>query len=330
MKKLKPHILPPLLKLPGFCEQFQARAQKLQRPYASGQHIQVWRGQSMEFRDFAPYTLGDDIRYVDWRVSMRSGDETKWFIRRFQAEESLHLVISIDTRDSMYLPQKHLKINYAAWGVEAIARLGLRSDDKVYLHRLFGKRKLVQLSRPSSVRRLVPSMQDLVHDADVELPDLKMNLDQLKGGFFNNAVWVIFSDFYFLSNPDFKRKLTSFIRTSEQGWRWVILINLDSWPYEAKLLSDGSQNPANRVTGPGRNDFEDFEATSDAVAVVEKNIKESQTDFLKAIQREAFDQNWHWPEKNIDDPLKFLSSCFTHEPQGNTKRQNPFNQLFKR
>ncbi len=331
MKKLKPHKLPSLPKLPGFCEHFRVRAQKIQKPFASGQHLQVWRGQSMEFRDFAPYTPGDDIRYVDWRASLRSGDDAKWFIRQFQAEESLHLVVSIDTRESMYLPLKYPKIDYAAWGAEALARIGLRSDDKVYFHSLFGvNRGLTPLTRSGAARNVRPALSEMVRDAEVETPDIKINLEQLQGGFFNNAVWVIFSDFYFLSNEDLRHQLAGFIRNAEKGWRWVILLNLDSWPCEAKGLSGGSSNAARRVAGPARDDFEELETNAETLAIVEKNIQAPQDEFLRSIQREGFDQVWRWPETEITDPLAFFISCFANEPQGSNNRQNPFNRLFKR
>jgi hypothetical protein len=319
--------LEPLPGLPEFCEQFRTRAQDRLRPYASGRHIQLWRGHSLEFRDYAPYTPGDDIRHVDWHATYRSGKKDEWLVRRFQAEEGWNIIVSIDTRESMYLPSSLPKIHMASWAAEAVARIALRSDDKVYFHRLFGApQPLPFFQRSSSIPRVFPTLKKLLKDSALE--DSSMNLAQFRGGFFTNAALIIFSDFYFTDNPEQRTELARFIRAVEQGWRWVILVNLDSWPLETVQLTGGHSGAARRVFGPGMSETIECDTGNEVLKLVENNIKFCQKELLQAINREEFNLTWRWEQEALPNPLGFFEKCFAGKPPQKANPQNPFFQLF--
>jgi hypothetical protein len=321
--------LTPLPGIAGFCEQFRIRAQDRLRPYATGRHIQLFRGRSWEFQDYAPYTPGDDIRYVDWRASYRNGRKDEWLIRRFQAEESLNIIVSIDTRESMYLPTVLPKIQMAAWAAEAIARIALRSDDRIYFHRLFGVPcALPFYQRSNAILRLFPTLKKLVETSAPE--NAGMNLKQLSGGFFTNAALVIFSDFYFTDQSANKNNMAGFIRTAEQGWRWVILVNLNSWPFEAWQLTGERASLTRRVFGPGLNEAVECDTGTETLKIVEQNIHTCQRNFLDSIKRLDFDLNWHWESGPGTDPLHFFEKCFTVKPSQSANPQNSFYQMFIR
>ncbi|HQY89878.1 MAG TPA: DUF58 domain-containing protein, partial [Tepidisphaeraceae bacterium] len=52
------------------------------------------RGQSVEFADYRNYTVGDDLRFIDWNIYARLD---KLFLKMFMEEEDLALHILIDT-----------------------------------------------------------------------------------------------------------------------------------------------------------------------------------------------------------------------------------------
>lgn len=321
--------LSPLPGLPGFCEQFRIRAQEKLRPYASGRHIQLWRGHSLEFRDYAPYIRGDDIRHVDWRASYRSGKKDEWLIRRFQAEEGWNVIVSVDNSESMYLPTLFPKISMAAWAAEAIARIALCSDDRVYIHRLFGMpRPLASFQSTSALPRVFSTLREFVKESAPE--NSKMNLSQLRGSFFTNAALIILSDFYFTDQQTYLQEMASFIRATEQGWRWVILVNLNSWPFEAWQLAEKTAGSSHRVFGPGTQEVIECDATAETLKIIEQNIDTCQKSFLQAMQRENFDLKWDWVHGPVADPLQFFEKCFTLHSSHGEKQQNPFYQLFIR
>src|SRR6267142_6478022 len=122
----------------AFLEQFRLRARQRTRAGQVGAHLRRRQGQSLEFRDFTPYTPGDDVRYIDWRVSLRVGQRGDLLVRRFGAEEQLTLAVSVDNRPRMHLPEHAPKIVMAGWLARALGEVALRRGDRVVLHRLFG------------------------------------------------------------------------------------------------------------------------------------------------------------------------------------------------
>jgi len=59
-------------------------------------------GQSIDFRDFREYQLGDDVRRVDWRAFARTG---QMYLKLFQKETSPIVEITLDTSASMSICQ---------------------------------------------------------------------------------------------------------------------------------------------------------------------------------------------------------------------------------
>jgi len=56
------------------------------------------RGQSVEFTDFRPYSLGDDFRRIDWNAYARL---ERFFIKLFVEEEDITVQLLLDTSKSM-------------------------------------------------------------------------------------------------------------------------------------------------------------------------------------------------------------------------------------
>lgn len=57
------------------------------------------RAQSLDFEGLAAYEHGDDIRSIDWRASLRSGETT---VRRFAAASHRARMIALDLKPSLY------------------------------------------------------------------------------------------------------------------------------------------------------------------------------------------------------------------------------------
>lgn len=102
-----------------------------------GVHVRRRQGHSLEFREYRPYQRGDDIRTVDWRASSRMPRRSDLLVRSFEAEQQLTLLIVLDNRPDMRLPEAMPKLLYALWAVRALATLALGQGDEVVLARLF-------------------------------------------------------------------------------------------------------------------------------------------------------------------------------------------------
>ena len=82
-------------------------------------------GQGVEFADHRNYSLGDDLRYLDWSVY---GRLDKLLLRLFEEEEDLHIYLLVDASRSM---AANGKFDYACEVAAALAYVGLAKLDRV-------------------------------------------------------------------------------------------------------------------------------------------------------------------------------------------------------
>ncbi len=97
-----------------------------------GQHRSHRRGFSTEFSDFNPYTPGDDLRFLDWRLYARTD---RLFTKRFEAETNLEVTLMLDATASMAWSwqQSIDKLRYGINLLAALACLHMRQNDLVGL-----------------------------------------------------------------------------------------------------------------------------------------------------------------------------------------------------
>ena len=63
-----------------------------------GEYKSIYKGRSLDFDDLREYVIGDDIKYIDWKSSARSG---KTLIRRYIAEKKHNILFVLDTGKKM-------------------------------------------------------------------------------------------------------------------------------------------------------------------------------------------------------------------------------------
>jgi uncharacterized protein (DUF58 family) len=133
-KAPKPALLPSQIDPTVFDEGFLRQLERLQlvmkkpvRGGLKGGRRSVKRGQSVEFADFRDYTLGDDLRQLDWNVLARL---EKLFIKLYVEEEDITIHILLDASASMVAgdPQK---LQFAKRAAAALGYIGLASEDRV-------------------------------------------------------------------------------------------------------------------------------------------------------------------------------------------------------
>ena len=95
----------------------------------------VKRGQSVEFADYRDYTLGDDLRQLDWNVYARL---ERLFVKLFVEEEDVTVTFLLDASPSMAYgkPQKLL---FAKRAAAALGYIALSGEDRVVTAALSGR-----------------------------------------------------------------------------------------------------------------------------------------------------------------------------------------------
>jgi len=83
-------------------------------------------GSGIEFADYRNYSFGDDLRYLDWNVYARFGNE---LIRRFEEEKDLNIYLLLDCSKSMSAGTPN-KFDYARQVTAALAYIALADLDR--------------------------------------------------------------------------------------------------------------------------------------------------------------------------------------------------------
>ena len=93
-----------------------------------GGHISLKRGHGIEFSDYRRYELGDNPRHIDWGVYARSD---KLFIKTFQEEQDLSVLVLLDTSASMFNPRSDRKWERARDLAISLGYIALMEQDSV-------------------------------------------------------------------------------------------------------------------------------------------------------------------------------------------------------
>jgi uncharacterized protein (DUF58 family) len=297
-------IVPPLPLSTDLLERYRLASRRKLRPDLLGGHQMRRKGQSLEFREFEHYRLGEDIRHVDWRASARYGGPNDLLMRSFLADEQFTLVISLDTRATMRLPEDLPKLQIAAWLAEAIARVALREGDRVILHRLFGRgaQTVTQLRCEAAGAGLRGALAKLCSDDGEDAANLKILRQIMPPA----AVWLVLTDLYFEAEPQGKELARALINAVD-GLRWVMLLDLDSWPAERERLGLGSR----QLEGPGLAvEHPQYDIDEPALSAVAARILDHKRAFLQRARAGRIDHlTWSWPSDAID-PADFFRTRF--------------------
>ena len=96
-----------------------------------GGYASAFRGGGVEFEESRPYAPGDDIRFIDWNATARTGEP---WVKRFREERSQTVLLAIDTSASMgFGSAGRTKLETAAAAAALIAAAAGRVGDSLGL-----------------------------------------------------------------------------------------------------------------------------------------------------------------------------------------------------
>ncbi|MCD6360899.1 MAG: DUF58 domain-containing protein [Armatimonadetes bacterium] len=148
----------------------QLRARAIVEGHYSGQHRSPYRGASIEFADHRPYSHGDELRHLDWRLYGRSD---RFFIKEYDAETNLTVHVLLDTSGSMDFPPTGVaKLTCGSYLAAAIAWLAHRQRDAVSLT-CFDENISTHLppsTRRGHLQQVFDTLENLRPGGDTDLP----------------------------------------------------------------------------------------------------------------------------------------------------------------
>ena len=154
-----PNDLDPTVFDEGFLRQLERLLLLLRSPVRGGLkggRRSVKRGQSVEFADYRDYTLGDDLRQLDWNVYARL---EKLFVKLFVEEEDVTITLLLDASASMATGRPE-KLLFAKRAAAALGYIGLASEDRIAVSALGGRasRRQTALRGSGRVFRLLSNL----------------------------------------------------------------------------------------------------------------------------------------------------------------------------
>jgi len=82
----------------------------------SGTHLSTQRGRGLNFEELRHYQQGDEVRHMDWKVTLRTG---KPHIRAYSEEREQNFIVCVDQRESMFFSSLDTMKSAAAANIAA-------------------------------------------------------------------------------------------------------------------------------------------------------------------------------------------------------------------
>ncbi len=137
----------------------ELQARKLATATFAGQYRSGFRGQGLDFDDFREYQPGDEPRFIDWKVTARTGTP---YIRRFHEEREQVLLLAVDASGSMgYASKPDSKLEYAAQLAAVLAYSAAQNGDKVGLL-LYGRQPHFYLPPAKGVKQCLRIVREII------------------------------------------------------------------------------------------------------------------------------------------------------------------------
>ena len=173
-----------------------------------GERLTRKRGQSIEFADYRPYTVGDDLRFLDWNLYARLD---RLFLKLFLEEEDLHVYLLLDTSGSMGYGEPS-KLDYARRVAAALAYIAICNYDRVVVT-AFGPERQQTLGPIRGKRQVLRMLQFLAEQKPDGVTSLEPACKRFAVKHRRPGVVILLSDF--LDKEGYESALRYFIAANQ-------------------------------------------------------------------------------------------------------------------
>jgi uncharacterized protein (DUF58 family) len=188
-----------------------------------GEHLSGKGGSSTDFADYRDYVAGDDLRYVDWNIFARL---RRPYIKQFQHEEEMHVVLLVDASTSMLFEDKLLRARQiaAAFGI-----MGLLNVERVSAYAMHAQPDKPSSLAPGSgrtrIRQLLSFLEQIEGGGSLPIEKAIETMLRFHRG---RGVAIVISDF--LTFGDLQRPMNLLFSAGLEVWGLQVLAESEIHP----------------------------------------------------------------------------------------------------
>lgn len=268
------------------------RARLIVEGLMTGMHRSPYQGISVEFAQHRPYTAGDDIRHVDWKVLAKTD---RVYLKQYQEETNLQLVCVVDASQSMtYGSVKDsdgnlwTKYDHATAIAASMAYMAIGQQDAVGL--AVFDRELRRFLKPSNSpgmwKQIVAELSKATREDKTGLGRV---LEQLAEKLTHRSLIIILSDFF--DDPLAIQRGLRHIRhrRHEVIAMQVLDPNEINFPFEDPTLFEGMEQTGELLTDPHALRASYLQLLSDATETLKKDCRSMRIDFTRMNSGDLLD-----------------------------------------
>lgn len=218
--------------------ELEIRAKKLVHEMFAGDYYSSFKGRGLDFDDYREYHAGDEVRFMDWNATARTGEP---YIRTFREERELNVFLVIDvSRSTLYGSTEKSKRYLAAELAATLAFSAVSNNDKVGLI-LFADKPLKYLPPEGGKKQVLKIIRETLQaDASKGHTSLSETCKFLNRVSPRKALVFLISDFQDMS---LERSLATTAYRHD-----LIALRLED-PAEARLPKAGKVSLSDPETG---------------------------------------------------------------------------------
>ncbi|WP_375749790.1 DUF58 domain-containing protein [Vibrio sp. HN007] len=196
-----------LIRLKGQASSFTLLPQFKSGSVLSGRHGSRFRGRGLNFEELRHYNTGDDIRNLDWNVTLRTG---KPHIRVYSEEKDYNVILCVDQNSGMFFSSVNTMKSVIAVELATLCAWRILEDnDRIGL--LITEGEGVKWCKPVRSQKDFLNYLSVLCEVNNKLSALSVDsnqntfsgmVDRLVQLKMKNSVVVIFSDWYGAKEKD--------------------------------------------------------------------------------------------------------------------------------